>query len=86
MDFNEHQIRALKQSSQKRWLAICKVLLPLSLSFVLDSISILISLVYAGHVGVKNGLAVVGLSQTFCKMVIICFIMGVLTSADTLIT
>lgn len=66
--------------------AVFKVLLPLSLSFLLDTVIILLSLIYAGHLPVTNALAVVGLSQTFTIMVVVCFIMGVASSADTLIT
>lgn len=66
--------------------AAFKVLLPLSFSFLLDTFMILLSLIYAGHLPFQDGLAVVGLSQTFVTMVIVCFIMGVASSADTLIT
>lgn len=60
--------------------------MPLSFSFLLDILTTLLSLIYAGHLPVMNGLAVVGLSQTFCIMIVICTITGVAASADTLIT
>lgn len=65
---------------------LCALVLPLSFGFLLDMIVLLLNLMYAGHMGDPSDLAAVGLSQTFCYMLMMSLVMGVAGSLDSLMT
>lgn len=82
----EQEMNLLEQSRSARLKTLCALLGPLSIGFMLDSVIGLANLLYAKSVNEPDALAAIGLAVSFESMVLLCFVLGLEGSMDTLMT